>query len=111
MNWLQPFVCVGVTEMRYLHNEVNEEVAVVAAKALDPVLLDHKEGVWKDAETQLVDDRLPKPFARELLPVVAESGCLHAPQSYVVVPSSSAVKEMRSVFWSLASWKSSCTVH
>lgn len=102
---------MGVVEKRYLHDEVNEEVAVVAAKALDPVLLDHKERVGKDAETQLVADCLAKTLACELLPVVSESACFHASQWYVVVPSSLAVKVRRSVFGSLMSWKRSCTVH
>ena len=94
-----------------LHDEVDEEVTVVAAKALDPVLLDHEERIGIDAKTQLLNDRLPKPFACELFPVVAESACLYASQSYVVVPLSSAVKARRRVFGSLMSWKRSCTVH
>ena len=111
MNWLQPFVCVREAEEYYLHDEVDEKVTVVAAKALDPVLLDHKERIRIDAKTQLLNDRLPKPFACELFPVVAESACLYASQSYVVVPLSSAVKARRRVFGSLMSWKRSCTVH
>ena len=78
MNWLQPFVCVREAEEYYLHDEVDEEVTVVAAKALDPVLLDHEERIGIDAKTQLLNDRLPKPFACELFPVVAESACLYA---------------------------------
>ena len=91
MNWLQPFVCVREAEEYYLHDEVDEKVTVVTAKALDPVLLDHKERIRIDAKTQLLNDRLPKPFACELFPVVAESACLYASQSYVVVPLSSCL--------------------